>query len=246
MQKARIVVVTGAAGGIGSLLVARFLANGDTVIATDQQEEALQELRGRQKAAAGLVTVAADISREEDCARLAGLAASEAGRVDVLIHCAGYFPLVSFEAMTPGQWRQVIDINLTGVFLLTHALLPLMKGREWGRIISFGSASVFEGGAEQVHYVSAKAALIGFSRSLARVVGDYGITVNIITPGLTVTPTVRDNFPPELMQAQREARALHRDEAPEDLVGPAFFLASPDADFISGQTLNVDGGKTMY
>jgi NAD(P)-dependent dehydrogenase (short-subunit alcohol dehydrogenase family) len=94
--------------------------------------------------------------------------------------------------------------------------------------------------------VAAKAGVIGFTRSLAREVGGYGITVNVVTPGLTVTKAVRDSFPAGILTTQRDARALQREEVPEDLVGPVFFLASPDADFISGQILNVDGGASMH
>jgi len=245
MKQDRVVVITGAAGGMGSVLVDRFLANGDTVVATDRKE-ALEILRAKVGANAKLVTLEADISKEEDCARVAAAARDKAGRVDVLINCAGYFPIVAFEKMTTEQWRQTIDINLTGNFLMTHVMLPLMKGRAWGRIINFGSASVFEGVPGQAHYVAAKAGIVGLTRSLAREVGDYGITVNVITPGLTVTKAVKDSFPAEVLETQRNARALKRDEQAEDLVGAVFFLASPDADFITGQTINVDGGKAMH
>ena len=238
-------MITGAAGGMGSVLVDRFLANGDTVVATDRKE-ALEILRAKVGANTKLVTLEADISKEEDCARVAAAARDKAGRVDVLINCAGYFPIVAFEEMTTEQWRQTIDINLTGNFLMTHVMLPLMKGRAWGRIINFGSASVFEGVPGQAHYVAAKAGIVGLTRSLAREVGDYGITVNVITPGLTVTKAVKDSFPAEVLETQRNARALKRDEQAEDLVGAVFFLASPDADFITGQTINVDGGKAMH
>jgi len=245
MKQDRVVVITGAAGGMGSVLVDRFLANGDTVVATDRKE-ALEILRAKVGANTKLVTLEADISKEEDCARVAAAARDKAGRVDVLINCAGYFPIVAFEEMTTEQWRQTIDINLTGNFLMTHVMLPLMKGRAWGRIINFGSASVFEGVPGQAHYVAAKAGIVGLTRSLAREVGDYGITVNVITPGLTVTKAVKDSFPAEVLETQRNARALKRDEQAEDLVGAVFFLASPDADFITGQTINVDGGKAMH
>lgn len=245
MQSNRVVVITGAAGGVGAFLVERFLTNGDTVIATDTRDEALHKLREGRDDAATLITSTADISQEEDCAALAAVARDQTGRVDVLINCAGFFPIVSFEEMSPDDWRQVIDINLTGAFLMTHAMLPLMKDRGWGRIVNFGSGSVFDGTRGQAHYVAAKAGMVGFSRSLAREVGGYGITVNVVTPGLTVTKAVRESFPAEILEAQRDGRALQRDEEPEDLVGPVFFLASPDADFVTGQTLNVDGGKFM-
>lgn len=245
MQQDRVVLITGAAGGVGSVLVHRFLANGDTVLATDTKDDVREKWRGGWDAAAKLSTAPGDISEENDCARLADLARERYGRVDVLINCAGYFPIVPFEDMTPTEWRTVIDINLTGTFLMTRAILPLMKGTGWGRIINFGSGSVFDGVPGQTHYVAAKAGIVGFSRSLARELGGYGITVNVVTPGLTVTKAVRDSFPAELLDAQRKGRALQRDEEPQDLVGAVFFLASPDADFLSGQTLNVDGGKHM-
>jgi NAD(P)-dependent dehydrogenase (short-subunit alcohol dehydrogenase family) len=104
---------------------------------------------------------------------------------------------------------------------------------------------MFEGVDTQVHYVAAKAGVLGFSRSLARVVGKDGITVNLVAPGLTLTPAVRAHMPAEMIEAQVRARAIPRDEVGDDLVGAVFFLASPDADFMSGQTLNVDGGKHM-
>ena len=245
MRTGRSVVITGAAGGVGALLTKRFLDNGDRVLATDTAEKALDQLRA-DLAHPDLLTVEkADITSEDDCRRLADVAAATTGRVEVLVNCAGYFPITPFEQITAKDWRQIIDINLSGSFLMVQAFLSLMKDNGWGRIINFGSGSVFDGTRSQAHYVAAKAGIVGFSRSLARELGGYGITVNVITPGLTVTKAVRDSFPAEILEAQRTGRALQRDEEPEDLVGPVFFLASDDAAFISGQTLNVDGGRFM-
>ena len=240
----RVVVVTGAAGGIGSRLVERFLADGDTVVATDTGTAALDALAEGQPSAR-LHTVPADITSEDDTQALAGYVATRVGHVDVLVNCAGWFPIVTFEAMTPAQWRTVLDINLTGPYLVTRALLPLMRERGWGRIVNFGSGSVFDGTRGQSHYVAAKAGVVGFSRSLARELGGYGITVNVVAPGLTVTRAVRDGFPSEVLRAQRVGRALQRDQEPDDLVGTVAFLASPDSDFVTGQTINVDGGRFM-
>ncbi|WP_030661813.1 SDR family NAD(P)-dependent oxidoreductase [Streptomyces cellulosae] len=245
MHSNRVVVITGAAGGVGAALTHRFLSNGDTVIATDVNATALEELGDGAALDAKLIAAAADISTEADCARLTDVAREQAGRVDVLVNCAGWLPAIPFEQLAPEKWRRVIDINLTGSYLTSRAFLPLMKERGWGRIINFGSGSVFDGTPSHAHYVAAKAGVVGFSRSLAREVGDYGITVNVIAPGLTVTEPVRRNFPAAVLAAQRSSRALKRDEEPEDLVGPVFFLASPDAGFITGQTINVDGGKFM-
>jgi len=245
MEKGRVVLVTGAAGGMGALFAKRFLAHGDTVIATDTSDEALAKLTNGAADGAKLLTLAANISDEASCAKLAAFARDKAGHVDVLVNCAGFFPTQAFAEMSLADWNKVIGINLTGVFLMVKAILPLMIGRGWGRIINIGSGSMFEGVDTQVHYVAAKTGVLGFSRSLARVLGKDGITVNLVAPGLTMTPAVAKAMPPEMVQAQVKARAIQRDETGDDLVGTVFFLASPGADFMSGQTLNVDGGKHM-
>src|SRR5690606_3232608 len=128
--------------------------------------------------------------------------------------------------------------------MLIRALLPLMKGRGWGRIVNIGSGSIYVGVPGQVHYVSAKAGIVGLTRSLAREFGDEGITVNVVAPGLTVTPKAREVLPEEIQKEQIKVRSLKREEVPEDLVGTVFFLASPYADFVTGQSLVVDGGHT--
>lgn len=242
MKTGRIVLVTGAAGGMGALVVRRFLENDDTVVAADISGQALSRLqaRGRQ-----LHTVSGDVSNEADCARIATLARDRGGRVDVLVNVAGHFPIQPFEETTAEMFRRIIDINLLGVFLMIKAVYPMMKGRGWGRIITFGSASAFEGVPDQAPYVSAKAAVWGLSRSLAKAFGADGITVNVVTPGLTVTAPVKENMSAEVLEDQVLMRAIKRQESPQDVVGAVFFLASPDADFITGQTINVDGGKHM-
>jgi NAD(P)-dependent dehydrogenase (short-subunit alcohol dehydrogenase family) len=241
----RIVVITGAAGGMGTLFVERFLANGDTVIAIDNDEQALGQLAGKAGAQSKLHVFAGDVSNEGNCAEFAHFVLDKTGRVDVLINAAGFFPIQPFEEMTLGDWNKVVGTNLTGVFLMVRAMLPLMKDRGWGRIINIGSASMFDGVADQIHYVAAKAGVLGLSRSLSRVVGKQGITVNVVTPGLTVTPKVEATIPRKMRDAQIEARAIQREETAADLVGSVFFLASSDADFLSGQTINVDGGKHL-
>lgn len=242
MNTDRTVIVTGAAGGLGALFAERFLANGDSVIATDMSDDALAALdddTGR------LHRIAADLTDAADIARIATFAEEKTGRVDVLVNNAGWFPVQPFEEITAEDYRKVLDINLVAPAMLTRALLPLMKGRGWGRIVNIGSGSIYGGVPGQVHYTSAKAGIIGMTRSLAREFGGEGITANIVAPGLTLTAKAREILPKALQDDQIEQRCIQREEGPEDLVGTVFFLASPGADFVTGQTIVVDGGITM-
>ena len=239
-------VVTGAGGGIGGKIVDRFLVNGDRVIGLDRSQSSLNDLVSTSSAGDQVSTWCADVTSTDDLAGFARHIQQSHGRIDALVNCAGFYPTVPFEEMTLAQWQEIIAINLTGTFNVTHSLLPLMKSRGWGRIVNISSASIFEGVVGQTHYVAAKAGILGLTRSLAMELGNYGITVNTVAPGLTLTEPVRRSVPRKLLDAQSEARALKRDEQPQDLAGPVFLLCSPDADFISGQMLVVDGGKTKH
>ena len=244
MKSKRTVVVTGAAGGMGSVFVRRFLENGDTVIATDTSEDALRVLSGSLDDKR-LHVMAADITKDADLEALVALARETTGQVDVLVNAAGFFPVQPFLEMSSDDWRKIIDINLNGPALVTKAMLPLMVGRGWGRVVNIGSASIYGGVPGQSHYVSAKAGNVGLTRCLAREFGDEGITVNLVAPGVTITPSAKKALPQSIQDTAIETRCLKREETADDLTGAVFFLASPDADFITGQTLIVDGGNEM-
>ena len=246
MNSNRIVVITGAAGGIGSALVERFLADGDKVVALDHSADALESRAWNKEESGRLLPLVADISDEGDCNRVAAAVRDRFGRVHVLVNCAGYFPTGRVETMELAEWRRVIDINLTGPFLMVKAMLPLMKGLDRGRIINIGSASFFSGPPGRAHYVAAKGGLIGFSRCLASELGADRITVNVVAPGLTVTEAVTRDTPEQLIRQVRESRPIQRDQEASDVVGAVAFLASPEADFISGQVLSVDGGYSKH
>ena len=246
MLKDRTVVLTGAAGGIGEVLTRRLLDEGAMVIAVDVNEAKLEALRTTFRGSPRLLAINADVSQEAACMALAEQVRASCPRVDILINNAGYFPSCDFQEMGYAAWQNVLRINLDSVFLMTRAILPLMEGHGWGRIINIGSSSVFRGVPTQVHYVTAKAGVIGFTRSLARVLGGQGITVNLIAPGLTSTPAVMEHLGAAAVEKRRLDRAIQREQQPQDLAGAVLFLASTGSDFMTGQILNVDGGANMH
>lgn len=238
-------IITGAAGGMGSVFTKRFLAEGAMVCAMDTTDEALNRLKSDLGTPPELITLKADISSEADAGKLFDTILAAWGDADILVNNAGWFPFTNFEDVSYKEWRKVIMINLDGPFLVTRAVLPLLKKSKAGRIINIGSGSIFSGPPNQIHYVSAKAGIAGFTRSLANVVGRYNITANMITPGLTVTPNLLKVVPPDMIKKIEENGAIKRQQQADDLVGAVVFLASDDAAFITGQTINIDGGRTF-
>ncbi|MEH1845218.1 MAG: SDR family NAD(P)-dependent oxidoreductase [Nostoc sp.] len=241
----KFVVVTGAAGGIGSAITHRFLSEGAKVCAVDNRTEALNQLVLDLGSADALLAIEADVSSESSCKTLSVQVQQTWGAVDILVNNAGKFPVTPFEDISYTEWREVCAINLDGPFLVTRSLLPLLKVSKAGRIINTSSGSIFAGTPDQCHYVAAKAGVIGFTRSLANALGQHNITVNAITPGITDTPPVIALFPAGVLDKQAEARAIKRRETADDLVGTVLFLASDNAAFITDQTINVDGGNNF-
>jgi 3-oxoacyl-[acyl-carrier protein] reductase len=241
----RTALVTGAAGGIGSALAAGLLAEGAAVIGVDLYPAALEKLRQGSHHGACLTTIAGNITDEPECARIADEVGKKFDQVDILVNCAGLFPPCAFEKMAFADWRRIMAVNLDGVFLMTSAILPFMKKSGYGRIVNIGSSSYFPGTPNYVHYVAAKAGVIGFTRSLAREVGAYGITANVVAPGLTSTRFVLDSTSEAFLENRRMQRSIQRHQYPNDVVGTILFLCSGNADFVSGQTIVVDGGAVF-
>ena len=147
--------------------------------------------------------------------------------------------------MTFADWRRVIAVNLDSVYLVTWNVLPLMKGRNWGRIVNISSATIWLGNPGLAHYAAANAGVIGVTRCLASEFGPYGITANVVTPGLTSTETARRTFSNELLERRGQQRPSKRQLLATDIVGAVLFLASEDSDLVTGQVINVDGGVVM-
>lgn len=238
-------VVTGAAGGIGREIVKRFVAEGARVLAVDLDGEAASSLAaslaGESKS---VLPLAADVSLEEGGARIRQAVEARLGHADILVNNAGIYPPRPFDKMTYAEWRQVMAVNLDSAFLVTQSVLPLM--RAGSRIVNVSSGTIWLGYRGVVHYAASKAGLIGFTRALAAELGDAGIAVNAVTPGLTATARALETFSAESFALRRAQRAIKRDQKAEDVVGAVLFLSSADAEFMTGQTVNVDGGLALH
>ena len=173
------------------------------------------------------------------------------GRIDGLINNAAMFqrPAVSrgpFEEISVEEWDSVMAVNLRGVYLSARAVVGYMKQQRAGKIINISSSTVYKGAGQLAQYVTSKAGVIAFTRVLARELGEYGITVNAVAPGGTLS---LDDVPEERRlqyESRAQNRSLKRIEMPQDLVGSIIFLCSSDSDFVTGQTLVVDGGSVMH
>jgi NAD(P)-dependent dehydrogenase (short-subunit alcohol dehydrogenase family) len=248
-HKDKVAVVTGAAGGIGQAFAKRLAEDGVHIAIPDLGDGAatvkLVEAAGRQA-----IAVKCDVASEDSVAAMAKTVNAKFSHVDIVINCAGIFPQKNFEDMTFADWRQVMAINLDGTFLVTAAFVPGMRTRKWGRVVSMASSTLGSVVTGFTHYVASKGGIVGFTRGLATDLAPYGITVNAIAPGLTRSPgtVVRAPRPAfktmdEEFDAVAQMQAIKRVEVPEDLVGAVSFLTSDDAAFMTGQTLNVDGGR---
>ena len=248
LHEGRVVIVTGAAIGNGQAFAAEFAREGARVVLADLIDA--RETRERVLAQPDVLeplSIQCDVREESSMKEMARRVKEEFGRIDILINNAGVYDEEPFELLTLEAWKRVIDVNLTGLFLATKAVLPAMKQQQFGRIINLSSDTIWLGTPYLVHYVTSKMGVVGFTRALASEVGKYGITVNAITLGLTATQRPagearQGNILPHVLPPQ----AIERAETPEDIARIVSFLASDGSGIITGQTINVDGGVARH
>ncbi len=243
----RTVIVTGAATGIGQAFALACSAQGANIVVADMgPADETMDLIVRQGGQA--VYVKTDVADNDSTQAMAAAALHRFGRIDGLINNAAYFrevKLTDFEAIDPAIWERIFAVNVKGVWQCCKAVMPAMRERRSGSIVNIASVVAVAGQPGYLHYVATKGAVLAMTKGLAKEVGQHGVRVNCIAPGFVITDATR-NRPVEWQQSFLKARAIGREQKPDDLVGTAVYMLSDLAGFVSGQTVVVDGGHIMY
>lgn len=247
--KEKVAVVTGGARGLGKAFSLAMAEEGAMVVLADildkEAEQTAQEIR---TSGGSAISVKVDVTSEDETIRMAEETIKAFGRIDILINNAAMFYGIArkpFMEIPPAEWDKLMAVNLRGPFLCARAVFPQMKNQNKGKIINLSSEVAFAGSKNFLHYVTSKGGMISFTRALAAELGEYGICVNALAPGLTDTEAGR-TIVNDITKYDVSRTPLGRLEQPKDLVGAIIFLASDESDFITGQALVVDGGRYMH
>jgi 2-hydroxycyclohexanecarboxyl-CoA dehydrogenase len=241
----KVTIVTGAGRGIGRGIVEKLAAEGAKVVVSDVDEESARETAG---AIGGeSVGLRADVTSKESVEAMVGEVMDRFGRVDVLVNNAGWDKVEPFLKSNESDWERVIAINLYGTLHCCKAVLPVMVEQEYGKVVNIGSDAGRVGSSGEAVYSAAKGGIIAFTKTLAREMARYKINVNCICPGPADTPLFAEigEENPKLKEALQKAIPFRRLALPQDLANAVAFLASDEAEYITGQTLSVSGGLTM-
>ena len=247
--KDKVAIVTGGAKGLGRAFALRLSEEGAKVMAVTRKDmDNLQETVRQIKALGGDARLfQADVAKVEDTLEMARATVEAWGRIDILINNAAIYDGIErrpFYDIDPDEWDLVMSVNVKGAFLATRAVFPYMKEQAYGKIVNLASEVFFTGSHGFAHYVASKGGIIGLTRALAVELGPHNICINCVAPGFTDTEASRGLA--DVTKYDTSKTPLRRLEKPEDLTGAALFLTSPESDFITGQTLLVDGGRAMH
>ncbi len=241
----KVTIVTGAGRGIGRGIVEKLAAEGAKVVVSDVDEESARETAGA--IGGGSVGLRADVTSKESVEAMVREVVDRFGRVDVLVNNAGWDKVEPFLKSNESDWERVIAINLYGTLHCCKAVLPVMVEQEYGKVVNIGSDAGRVGSSGEAVYSAAKGGIISFTKTLAREMARYKINVNCICPGPADTPLFAEigEENPKLKEALQKAIPFRRLALPQDLANAVAFLASDEAEYITGQTLSVSGGLTM-
>jgi 3-oxoacyl-[acyl-carrier protein] reductase len=248
----KVIVITGAAHGIGKAYARRFAEEGAHMVIADIDSGSGQTAaKALMEAGFSAWARATDVRNYLNVEGLMRETADRFGRIDVLLNNAAIYVTQKLwkgpvEDLDLAEWDRVIEVNLKGVFLCCKAAVPIIKQQRSGKIINIASGTFFSGSGNMPHYTSAKGGVVALTRVMARQLGEWGINVNCMTPGSTMS---EDSVTEEVLKRRESSidkRAFRRVETPADIVGTALFLASSDSDFITGQLVVVEGGGIMH
>lgn len=240
-QNNDVAVVTGGGRGIGAAIARKLFAEGCRVVVIDIDEKTAAATAGAIDATGDKsLALACDISSADSVNKAVEKIIAKFGTIDILVNNAGITKDAMFHKMSLEQWQQVVNVNLTGTFLITSAIVPCMREKKHGHIVNISSTSAY-GNIGQANYATTKAGILGLTKALARELGRYSITVNAIEPGVIATDMLT-NVPEEIKQGWLKVMPLARMGQPEDIANAVCFLASEEASFITGVELPVCGG----
>ena len=228
-------IVTGGARGIGAAIVSRLRAAGHPVASLD--------LATPDEPREGVLDIVCDLAEPAQIAGAVG-AARTLGQLGVVVHAAAFQHMAPFTELDPADWDRSFRVNVDGAFHLLQAAVPDLRAAGWGRIVLVTSSSYFQPPAGMSHYIATKGALTGLARGLSTELGPDGITVNAVAPGLTATENAVRNIPAEHFALVQSRQAIGRAGQADDIAAAVAYLVSPDAGFVTGQTLLVDGGES--
>ena len=246
----RVAIVTGAAQGLGAAFAKVLAAEGAKVCVCDLLD-AKPVAEDITKAGGHAIAAHCDVTDPESVRAMVAITLQAFGSVDILVTNAGLFANLALKPLLEidgAEWDKVMAVNVRGVFECVKAVLPEMRKRGYGKIITIASGTVFKGMPMLLHYVTSKGAVVAMTRCMARELGDDGIRVNALAPGLTMSEGVVKNpaWTGPVVANNVASRAIKRDAVPADMLGTLVYLASADSDFVTGQVLVVDGGSVMH